>query len=115
VAGVVAGVTFVPFARHVNARPGPRVELQIVEPAENTLPSKMQKFSTSVPVIWTVVVCATPGAGIAAIADNATPTVHLRIESLNIGARNHSRTMMPILLGLQSGRHPPFEAAGRMV
>ena len=81
-----------PFARQVNARPGPRVELQIVEPAENTLPSKMQKFWTSVPVIWKVVVCAAPGAGIAAIADNATPTVHLRIESLNVGARDHSRT-----------------------
>jgi hypothetical protein len=68
--------------------------VQIVEPAEYTLPSKMQKFWTSAPVIWAVVVCAMPGAGIAAIADNATPTVHLRIETLNVGSRNQSRTMM---------------------
>ena len=87
----------------------------MVEPAENTLPSKMQKCSTSVPVIWTVVVCARLEAGIAAIADNATPTVHLRIESLNVGERNHSRTMMAILPGLQRERHPPFQATGRTV
>jgi hypothetical protein len=78
-------VTLVPFARHVIARPGPRVELQIVEPAENTLPSKMQKFCTSAPVIWTVVVCAMPGAGIAIIIpDNTTTTAFLSIEALNV-------------------------------
>jgi hypothetical protein len=81
----VGGVTFVPFARHVNAWPGPRIELQIVEPAENTLPSKMQKFCTSAPVIWTVVVCAMPGAGIAIIIpDNTTTMAFLSIEALNV-------------------------------
>jgi hypothetical protein len=85
----------VPFAWHVNVRPTPPIELQIVEPAEYTLPSKMQKFWTSAPVIWTVVLCAMPGAGIAAIADNATPTVHLRIKSLpTLELGNHSRTMV---------------------
>jgi hypothetical protein len=59
--------------------------LQIVEPAENTLPSKMQKFCTSAPVIWTVVVCAMPGAGIAIIIpDNTTTTTFLSIEALNV-------------------------------
>jgi hypothetical protein len=75
-------VTLLPFARHVSARPGARVELQIVEPAENTLPSKMQKFCTSAPVIWTLVVCAMPAPGMAVIPNSTT--AFLSIESLNL-------------------------------
>jgi hypothetical protein len=73
----MGGVTFVPFARHINARLG--IELQIVEPAENTLPSKMQKYSTSLFLISTLIDCAR--LGIVSIPNNTMTATFLSIES----------------------------------